>query len=198
MFPARQFNDVYFETGDLLVVHKPSIQPINPGHVAIVVKIGRYGQLFVWELDTTRKKETLQPLYRYIQCKNMNSQVFRIPLQTTGDRRIDSKKFLRLLQKYKSVKYQNSVLMDHLNQMFHELTRFPRVPRLTSQYKKNHFYCTEVIFYIFIDCGIFHPNILQVCKDQIIKPDSLLCGFNLNNFTPHNVIFGQPHLLTLN
>ena len=165
--PTIQFEQCDFQSGDLLVLTRPHLRPLHPGHLAIVVKLNdKFGQLCVWDLDLYEQSHKLKPLY--LLLKESHQHIYWRKLLINKPLNI-----LPYIRPYTDAKYDFRVLVTYINAMFREYTGFPSIPdQLPPHPKQHYYYCSTVILQLLVDLQLCHKDVLL--KSSVFCPTTLI------------------------
>ena len=196
--PLVNYKECDFQSGDLLILFKPHMRPLHPGHLALVVKLtSKFDQLCVWELDPEERTNVLTPMYLFLQDRQHNhaQQIFWRKINI----HIKTDVLLQGLRPYTNAKYDYRVTIAHINAMLREYVGLPGIPG--HEYDSHgHYYCATVILKILVDIGICNANILQL-GGTIFSPSSLLMDNTeqdvLNSNMLYNIQYASPKRLRI-
>jgi hypothetical protein len=199
-FDWAHYEDTSFQTGDLLMMRNPALRSLHRGHLAIVIRVPQNNQLFLWDLDNSRYKCELQPLYHHIRHRHRNGyQIYWIALR---GRSLNTLSLVEKLRNYTGSRFEYQVGIEYANTLLHQSIGFPGIPVFGGDYKHIHYYCSEAILNILIDIGLLTSNILSDIPDvdnpngtlRVFYPDNLIRrhDFDINLFTTRGYWFDEP------
>lgn len=143
----RSWDPTAFQSGDLILSFGDYLPEVHPGHLSIVVRDPKhYHQLYLWDLDSSEATHELKPLYPYLQSlKRVHILHIKEPILDLEDR----------LRAYSQSKYEYHGLIYYFNKLLYTLYGLPGIPiQRFRAVHKTHYYCSEVILRVLLDCGI--------------------------------------------
>lgn len=179
-------------SGDLLFFLEHGTSFPWPGHLAIVVTLPQYHQVFVWDMPNPlfHGPDLLKPLQTYISNARKKRQARLFVQRLTGP----SINLLPLI-KYMSASTHFDVAsgITHLNAVLRQCAMLPGLPTfLPSVGKKDLYYCTSAVFALLTKAGVMRPLIdwegeHALCPASLLHPD-----FELNDHVNSPWKYGPP------
>ena len=190
-YPTWTFNESEMKSGDLLVIIQPAMRPIEVGHMCMIVR--HYNQLFVWDLNPfTATCSCFNPMYNFL-CDNKGKHVHWLHMKTEPN----NDNLLSTIKKFADVRYEHHCIVEHLSLFISNCTGFPCIPVISNHNKNRHYYCSDLIFDVFIELNIMStkPNTFS---HHLFYPEYILRDpETINAFMMPDHQFETPRRITL-
>jgi Na+-transporting methylmalonyl-CoA/oxaloacetate decarboxylase gamma subunit len=179
--PKVLFDFSLFRSGDLLFFFEHGHISPWPGHVAIVVRLKKYNQLFVWDMPNPLffGPDLLKPLHMYLQSARKFKSA-KLYLQRIQGPALD----LIAPVRYASACSHFDLLAGckHIDFCLRDFLGFPGLQGLLPEVpKKDLYYCTSAVLSILIKQHVVSPSILN--DEIVLKPSTFLHPlFDMNKF----------------
>lgn len=180
LIQKKIFNFQDYKSGDLLLFFEHGNQFPFPGHLSIVVKLPKYGQLYVYDMPNPlfHAPDLLKPLHKYLQNASRFTKA-KIFIQHLNGPEINVLPQIKYMSS--SSHFDLSSGVAHTNFCLRECLALPGLPQLLPKLpKKNLYYCSNAVITILIKCNVIKSCLLN--SDKVLMPSKFLHpDFNINN-----------------
>lgn len=171
-----------FRSGDLLLFFEHGHSFPWPGHAALIIKLEKYGQVFVWDMPNPllHAPDLLKPLQMYFKNaqKNKKSKIYVQRLEGPDINLLPHIKYLASCAQFDLIS-----AIRHANLIVEDILHLPGIPMILPNNinSKNYFYCTNAVLSILKKAKIVTDNIYH--DDSIFFPSTFLNPkFQFNDF----------------
>lgn len=195
LIACKQIDLTHFRSGDLLFFFEHGHQFPWPGHLAIVVQLAKYGQLFVWDMPNILfyGPDLLKPLHKYLQntMKFRNAKIYIQHLNGPEINVLPQIKFMSA-----SSHFDLSAGVEHANLCLRDVAFFPSMPKFLPRLKKdNLYYCSSAVLTILIKLGVVKSELLD--PNKVLSPATFLDpDFDINQYVNEPFFFSDIQQLT--
>lgn len=167
----KEFRQDDFRTGDILVVfhsytgnHQDKHTILNPGHVYLVMELGRYQQRVLWDLTYWYKAQQFQSLHATVT----NLQKKKVPLfvlhlhHPSAQHREELQRVCRaqICRLTYNLTYDSQALPEHIATSLENLAHLPgmRNPFVDITYSQK--YCSLYVLKLLVQFGVLRKDVL--------------------------------------
>jgi hypothetical protein len=185
------FNLHSCRSGDLVLYLKEGPQCPYPGHLAVVVTLPRYKQVFVWEMPNGlfHGPDLLKPISSYFANGKRNHSRAQMYVQSLQGPEVNLLPFVKHMSANAVFDFQSAVTCA--NNFLKSVFLMPPFPQIHAS-QRHHYYCSNAIFSVLQRACVLSKQVMWN-NDMVLYPMSLLHpDFDINAFTEPGFRYASP------
>lgn len=180
--PGSELDMQTLRSGDLLFFMSKTGLSSSWGHLALIVRIPRYGQLFAFDIVNPFRTapDILKPLPRFFEhcAKHRGSMMFIQRLEEGPD--IDPRPVIRSLSA--AAHFDVGIAYSWSNKFCRDKLKLPGLPPLRNSGDIDLYYCATFVVTVLQRLGVLKESLLQN-RDILLPTDFFTPQFDINQHT---------------